>query len=270
MSHRVRRYVLIASGLLVVVLAGTVVWFLVATKEPRAVTIDEARQRSSHATVSTAPAGQFGPPRAGVYVYRGTGTEKTSFPPLTERQGPTMPATVTAAGDGCWRFRIDLNTHHWQDWRFCADTSGVTSTGGRTFSRREYPGLNLDNVSTFTCEAGEVWLWAGMRPGSSVTNSSSGSGTAVGGTTTAFGRTTYLGDVEVHVGGRTVRARHLRYARTLRGAQVGTERADWWVDPWTMLPLRQEHHVDVRTKVGSLNIRYTESSRFELTAAEPT
>jgi hypothetical protein len=231
--------------------------------------VDEARRRTGDPTVSTAPAGEFGPPAAGVYLYRGDGTEKTSFPPLTEHQGPTMPATVTPDGAGCWRFRIDYNTHHWQDWRYCADASGIVSTGGRTFARRVYGSLNVDNTSTFTCADPEVLLSENMEVGSSVRGRCTGTGTATGGTTTSAGPTTYIGDEVIAVGGETIRARHLRYERELTGAQEGTERSDWWVDPWTMLPIRNRHRISVDTEVGTLKITYTEVASFELTSLTP-
>jgi hypothetical protein len=263
--HRRRWIVFIALGVVVLV-AATAAWLLLGGGSPRPVTVDEARRRTDGATASTAPKGEFGPPVAGVYLYRGAGTEKTSFPAITEQQGPSMPATVIPDGTGCWRFRIDYNTHHWQDWRFCASPSGIVSTGGRSFSRREFGAFKVDNTSTFTCADPEVFLAEGMEAGDSFRGVCTGASTATGGSTRSAGSTTYLGDEDLEVGGRTVRTRHLRYQRALTGAQDGTEQADWWADPSTMLPIRNRHRVSVRTQVGTLTVTYTEVSTYELTS----
>lgn len=265
-----RRIVLIGTAVLAVVVAGSVAWLLFAGDSPRSVTVDEARRRLGSSTMSTAPEGAFGPPAAGVYLYRGEGTERTSFPPLTEAQGPTMPATVTPDGDGCWRVRIDYNTHHWQDWRFCADTAGIVNTGGRSFARRDFGSFKIDNISTFTCPEPALMLWEGMHVGESRQSSCTGTSTAIGGSTTSAGPTTYVGDDDIEVEGRTIRARHLRYERTLTGAQEGTERAEWWVDPSTMLPIRNERQISVHTKVGAITVDYTEDAGYELTSLTPT
>jgi hypothetical protein len=180
-----------------------------------------------------------------------------------------MPATVTADGAGCWRFRIDYNSHHWQDWRYCADASGIVSTGGTTFARRDVGTLRVDNTSTFTCAEPEVLLWEGMQVGDHRTSTCTGTSTAIDGSTTSTGPTTYLGDEEIEVGGRPVLARHLRSEKELRGAQEGTEQADWWVDPTTMLPIRNEHRVLVDTTFGALTITYTEVTSYELTSLTP-
>lgn len=263
------RIALIAGGAVVLVVAASVAWLLFSGEAPRPVTVDEAQRRTEGSTVSTAAVGAFGPSVAGVYLYRGDGSEKTSFPPLTEEQGPTMPATITPDGAGCWRFRIDYNSHHWQDWRYCADPSGVVTTGGRTFARRDFGSFKVDNTSTFTCAEPEAMLWEGMQVGESRRGTCTGTSTAIDGSTTSTGPTTYIGDDDIEVGGQTIRARHLRYDRELSGAQQGTEQADWWVDPATMLPIRNEHRVSVDTKVGTLAITYTEVTSYALTSLTP-
>jgi hypothetical protein len=204
-----------------------------------------------------------------VYLYEGEGSEDTSFPPLTESQGPTMPATITPDGTGCWRFRIDYNSHHWQDWRYCADPSGIVSTGGTTFARREFGTFAANNTSTFTCSENETMLWAGMQVDESREGTCTGTSDLLDGSTTSRSRTTYIGDDEIDVGGETVRARHLRYDNEISGSQEGSEQTHWWVDPLTMLPIRVERDLSVDTKLGTLRITYTEVTRFELTSLAP-
>jgi hypothetical protein len=266
--HRRRRWLLVAVGVVAVVGAGAA-WLVFGGDEPRSVTVEEARERTEGSTVSTAPEGQFGPPAAGVYLYEGEGTENTSFPPLTEDQGPTMPSTITPDGEGCWRFRIDYNSHHWQDWRYCGDPSGIVSTGGTTFARREVGTFNADNTSTFTCSENETMLWAGMAVGESREGACTGTSDLMGGSTTSRTRTTYVGDEDIDVGGQTVRARHLRYDNEISGSQEGSEQAHWWVDPLTMLPIRLERDLSVDTTLGTLRITYTEVTSLELTSLTP-
>jgi hypothetical protein len=261
--------VLIAVGAVLIVVVGSVAWLLFGGESPHPVTVEDAHERTDGSTVSTAPTGEFGPPAGGVYLYRGDGTEKTSIPPLTEREGPSMPATVTADGEGCWRFRIDYNSHHWQDWRFCADPSGIVTTGGRTFARRDFGTFNVDNTSTFVAAEPDVLLWKGMRVGESRPGHSTGTSTAISGSTTSAGTTTYIGDEGIEVAGQTIQTRHLRLDRQLSGAQDGIETVDWWVDPSTMLPIRNERAISVRTKVGALTVSYSEIATYELTSLSP-
>lgn len=266
--RRRRRRLLVAGGVVLVVGAATA-WLLFGGDDPRPVTVEEARERTEGSTVSTAPEGEFGPPPAGVYLYEGEGSEDTSFPPLTESQGPTMPATITPDGSGCWRFRIDYNSHHWQDWRYCADPSGIVSTGGTTFARREFGTFAANNTSTFTCSKNETMLWAGMQVDEFREGTCTGTSDLMDGSTTSSSRTTYVGDEDIDVGGETVRARHLRYDNEISGSQEGSERSDWWVDPLTMLPIRFERDLSVDTKLGTLRIAYTEVTSFELTSLTP-
>lgn len=258
-----------AAGAVAAVVVAAAVWLLFSSEAPRPVTLEEARQRTEGSTATTPEAGAFGPPAAWVYLYRGEGSEKTSFPPLTEEQGPTMPATVVPDDEGCWRFRIDYNSHHWQDWRYCAEASGIVTWGGTTFARRDFGTFKVDNTSTFTCAGPDVVLWEGMRAGDSRPSKCTGTSTAMDGPSTSAGTLTYVGDEDIDVGGTTVRSRHLRSDRDVTGAQQGAERVDWWVDPRTMLPIRNEHRISVDMRVGGINITYTEVTSYTLTSLTP-
>ena len=84
----------------------------------RPVSIAEARRRLGNTSSSLPPRpSTLGPP-AGVYLYRGSGTEHLDKPPKSQSQGPPMPATVTYRADGCWTFRLDYSTGHWQSWTY--------------------------------------------------------------------------------------------------------------------------------------------------------
>ena len=71
-------------------------------------------------------------PPEGVYEYAGEGSERISFPPVSQQDGAVIPGTVTHGADGCWVFRLDYNAAHWQDWRYCPSGGVIADTGGRT------------------------------------------------------------------------------------------------------------------------------------------
>jgi len=86
----------------------------------------------------------------GVYLYRGSGTDRLSILSLEETQGPTMPATVTHDRDDCWTLRIDFNDKHWQSWRYCVGDDTITAFAFRR--RRERTGSQTGTEHT------ELWI----------------------------------------------------------------------------------------------------------------
>jgi len=109
-----RRRLLLALGALV--LLGGVLVFLWQRDTARSVSLDEARRRLGSTTSRPGPPAAEAPrrPEAGVYRYRGEGTDAIHTPPKSQAEGPEMPATVTHRDDGCWDFRIDYSSNHWQ------------------------------------------------------------------------------------------------------------------------------------------------------------
>lgn len=267
---------ILAFVLAFVVLGGTAALLLFGGEKPKDVTTDDALGRYRTGSVpatevpTTLAASGFHVPAAGVYRYTGEGSEDTSFPPLVEQQGPEMPATVTHEPGDCWTMRIDYNTHHWQDWTWCASDQGVVNTLGHSFARRDFVSFQVDNLATFVCDPPVEWLWAGMQPGESRQGSCRGTSTVVAGETTSAGTITYVGDEDVTVGDQTVRARHLRYDRVLTGAQTGPEQQDFWVEADTGLPLRNTRALTVETDTPFGRITYTEKASFELQDLTPT
>ena len=102
----------VAAGLVVIV--GLTLWLTRGGAQP--VTIEQAKRRLPPG-LPVAPGG--GRPAPGVYAYRGSGSERLSLPPLSQAEGPTIPGTVQLLADGCWTFRIDYSTNHWQTWTYC-------------------------------------------------------------------------------------------------------------------------------------------------------
>ena len=165
--HRRRRRRAIAVGAVIVVVAavgvGIVVWH---RDDTRAVTLDEAARRlHGSTTVTAAPA--IYRPAVGVYRYTGSGTDHISTPPKDQAEGPEMPATVTDDGDGCWRFRIDYSTNHWQSWRYCPVPGGLDEAGGQTHQRWDFVVFANDSTSTFVCD-GAPTIRAAQQEGSTL------------------------------------------------------------------------------------------------------
>jgi hypothetical protein len=275
-QHRSRRRALMALGVVtvvVVLLGGRLVF---GGDKVRQSSEDDARRRLGAAP--TAPIGSTvpltssplaNPPAQGLYRYTGSGTEHTSFPPLTENQGPDIPATVVAQPDGCWVLRMDYNTHHWQDWTYCSASGSVTEQRGSTFSRRSIGGINLDNTSTFVCDPAAVVASAAAPAGATQPRSCAGSGTLVTATTTASGTMTDVGPETIDVGGQPVLTIHVHYDLAYTGAQTGSEKTDNWFAASTGLPVRNERHITVITDSPVGKITYTEDADLDLQTMQP-
>lgn len=272
---RARRAALIVSGVFVVmVAAGLVMVFGGERPLPRSgdEALDRFRGEPTTAPASGAASGRGAPvaPAAGVYAYRGSGSESTSLPPLVEQEGPEMPATVVAGADGCWTFRIDYNTHHWQQWDLCPGDDGWVNTGGETFARRDFVTFQVDNLSTFSCPEPPPFLLRRAAAGTAVPGSCSGTNSVVPGETTVAGSTTVIAEETLVIGGAEVRARHVLIDHTVSGAQRGSSVAHWWFDADTGLPLRNERSVRIETDTPFGSISYTEDASFELSDLAPT
>lgn len=268
-SHRRRRWIiaLVIVGVVAIVGGGfVVVW---RGRGAHEVSTGEARRRfeANSSTQSGNPAVLR--PAAGVYLYRGTGTEQLTLPPKSQSQGPQMPATVTHRSDGCWTFRIDYSSQHWQTWIYCPRDGGLVELGGQTFERWDFVFTKFDSTSTFTCVPASVTIRASMRPGDQWTQTCRGTSSGTKGTAVTSGPYTYVGDGTVTVGGRAVAAYHFHQERRLRGNQSGTQTADLWFAKKDGMPLRNERDQTVHTDTVIGSSTYTEHGSFQLTSLKP-
>lgn len=268
-------WLLVVVGVVLVLVLGGF-WFASRGEKVQQTSEDEARSRLTPG--ATAPAGTEatgaspmlgGPPAAGLYRYTGSGREHTSFPELSEDQGPAMPATVTLKPDGCWVFRIDYNTHHWQEWTMCTVGGQLTEQTGSTFSRRNIGGLDIDNTSTFVCTPPVVVVAAPDQDGSVRPRSCVGSGSLIKDPSTAAGTMTVVGHETIDVGGQAIPTVHVRDDLSYSGAQSGSEKSDNWYDVRTGLPVRNSHDITVITTTPFGEITYTETSTFTLQTPSP-
>jgi hypothetical protein len=230
------------------------------------VSLADASKRFHHVHPETAQAGGPLQPAEGVYRYRGSGSDHLSVPPLTQAHGPGMPATVTHDAGGCWTFRIDYSSNHWQDWQYCPRGGGLDELGGHTFQRWDLGVSTIDNHSAFSCES--VTLSAGMQPGDSWRQTCVGHNDSISGATTSSGTMRFVGIEKVRVGNESIAAYHLVQRRQVSGAQRGTLRADVWFAP-DGLPVRERQVLSVATSSPIGSIDYRQSGDFSLTALTP-
>jgi hypothetical protein len=206
-------------------------------------------------------------PAEGVYQYRGHGSDHLSVPPLTQAHGPGMPATVTHITGGCWTFRLDYSSNHWQDWTYCPRGGGLDELGGRTFQRWDLGLSSVENRSTFTCSRSTT-LSAGMQPGDRWKQTCVGRNDSISGVTTSSGSMRFVGIDNVRVGTKRVASYHLVQRRQVSGGQRGTLRADVWLSP-DGLPLRERHVISVATSSPVGDIDYEETTDFSLASLVP-
>lgn len=220
-------------------------------------------------TGSTLPVQQavLRPPQ-GVYLYRGSGTDQLDVPPKSQSQGPDMPASVTHRPDGCWTFRIDYSTNHWQTWDYCPRDGGLDEVGGTTFQRWDFGVYVNESTSTFTCVDSPT-IKAKQEPGDVWQQSCSGTTTGTEGTTNSAGPYRYVGDETLHIGTERVTTHRYHRERTTSGNQSGSEQSDVWFAADTGLPVRNERRIEARTGTVIGEVLYTEEGRFELTDLSP-
>lgn len=265
-----RRYrtlwrVLIGLGVLVVVLlAAAAAWWVFGRDEARQRSTDDAIEdfRRSGGTGSQ----DDGRPAIGVYSATAAGSEDIGIPGLTESFGPGAPVTVTHGDGGCFTYTVDLNTHHRRSWTFCpANGATFALTVADTTTVRDVPGLNLDSLTTYTCQTPVPYLWPDPTVGESRSGTCTGASDTVKGTTTDAGSVEFLGTDTLTVGGIEVAVVHVRSTDIFGDAQTGTEVDEWWLDARTGLPLKLVIDADLTSSVGD----YIEKGTLELTTVTP-
>lgn len=265
--RRGRTVAAVLGAVVVVLLAAGVV--LTLRDSARPVTVEEARRRTTTSSAAGDGDAAATRPTPGIYRYEGSGTERLSTPPLSQDQGPTMPATVEWLDDGCWTFRIDHSSNHWQSWTYCPGDEPVVETAGETWQRWMIGATAITNLSTFECTPGSVALASSPTPGQEWPASCSGTSEAVEGEAVSAGVQRYVGEEDVEVGGTTLRTQHFVSERTMTGAQRGTDRSDVWFELDSGLPVRNERSIQIDTDTPLGTSTYTEEGSFRLVAVDP-
>lgn len=266
---RHRRRIVAVVGLVVAlgVVATAIALWNRDTAQP--VSMDTARQRAGLDSSPAAPAAPL-VPVAGVYQYRGTGTEHLDKPPKTQRQGPDIPGTVTDLGGGCWRFRVDYSTNHWLSWDYCSTGTGLTENAGEFFQRLELGPVPVDTSSTYTCDPPADAIRPSQTAGDRWRQACRGTSTASDGEVTSAGPYTFVGEERLDIGGRPVTTLRYHRVRTLGGAQSGTEDVNTWFEATTGLPVRNSRVITVKSDTVVGAVTYTERGSFTLVSLTPT
>lgn len=261
--HRVRTALLVLATLGIIFVLVSVVLTLEGRARP--VSVGQAVNRY-HSDRSANP-GNHPPP--GVYTYRGTGTDSLSLPPLSQAEGPTLPGTVEVQGRGCWSFRIDYSTKHWQSWTYCTRHAGLVQTGRVVWQSWMFGPVAETNLSTLRCSVPALTIPLAPIVGKVWPARCTGTSTQIPGTVVTVGATRFLGQPTLTIAGRNVRSVHIEVQWRLNGPQVGTERDDLWYDSQTGLPLENRRSIHVRTATPLGSSIYTENGQFVLRSLTP-
>lgn len=207
-------------------------------------------------------------PEAGVYTYEGTGTEKLSLLSTGQEWGPHLPATVTHGEDGCWAFKIEYSTNHWQEWTYCVADDGLQEDGGRSFQSFDFVAFTVDDLQVFTCVPRGDTLRLDAETGDSFEQSCDGASEERGTHVNSAGSNTFVGEEAVEVGGVEIDAYHYHSEREITGDQRGEESFDTWYSADDGLPLKMERTVRVKSPSPLGDVVYKERGSFSLTSLE--
>ena len=198
-----------------------------------------------------------GLPEPGVYQYRTTGGERISFLNYRRDYSSTTMRIVTRHGCGVREEQWFL-VQHMEYYDRCGEQ--LVSYG------TDIAYWWTHGTQDFVCTAGGTLDMAGpgRRPGDRV------EWTCADEDTKAAQVTEYLGDEDVVVDGRAVRARHTRWVTTFSGATVGVATVEDWFDPANGLVLKEKRSIGLRVGspfVGRLD--YIDQSEFTLLSYTP-
>jgi hypothetical protein len=261
--HRVRTALLVLLSLVILFVLVSVM----LTLEGRARPVSMSQAISHFHSDPSADPGAHPPP--GVYSYQGTGTDSLSLPPLSQAEGPTLPGTVELQSDGCWSFRIDYSTNHWQSWTYCARPTGLVETGGLVWQRWMVGPVAETNLSTLRCSLALLSIPSAPAVDKVWPARCMGTSTQVHGTLVSVGATRFLGQPILTIAGHKIPSVHIEVQWTLSGSQVGTERDDLWYDAQSGLPLQNRRSIHVRTGTPFGPSTYTENGEFVLQSLTP-
>ena len=261
--HRIRTALLVLLSLVILFVVVSVVLTLEGRARP--VSVSQAISRY-HSDPSADPGTH---PSPGVYLYQGTGTDSLSLPPLSQAEGPTLPGTVEVQADGCWSFRIDYSSNHWQSWTYCARPSGLAETGGLVWQRWMVGPVAETNLSTLRCSLPLLSIPSATAVDKVWPARCRGTSTQIHGTLVTVGATRFLGQPILTVAGHKIPSVHIEVQWKLSGAQVGSERDDLWYDAQTGLPLQNRRSIQVRTSTPFGPSTYTERGEFGLLSLTP-
>ncbi len=208
-------------------------------------------------------------PAAGVYAYQAKGTERISFLGTSQQWGPSMPATVVDGGGGCWTLRIDFNTHHWQEQRYCPSGRRLLDPSERVFQSFDLGVAHVSDTTFITCDPPSEAIRLDAQPGDSWPASCTGRNADGSTTVRSTGTNTFVDIEQLRIGGETVPALHYRQRRTLSGDQKGSDDTHLWFGVLDGMVLRSTHDTRATSPSPVGDVEYVERGEFELTSRKP-
>jgi hypothetical protein len=268
-SRRRWPFVVGAVGLVVVAVAAWVLVAYAVRTRPGAESVGAAvRSFGSGGSEGVATGVRYLAPKAGVYVLKGRGSERISFPPNSQEDGATMPATVRYVSGGCWSFRVDYNMAHWESITYCPVGAQLKLGVDRVFQRWDFGTTTVSNLSVFRCRPRGVLLSAAPAVGQHGRWECKGTNTATAGSYRVATQATIVGTDVLRIGTTRVTAVHERQRTVLSGSQTGLVVEDWWFSASSGLPLRMTRQIVIHSPSPIGAVTYTEDGKWQMASLQ--
>jgi len=264
------RVLLIVLATVVAVVLASVAYTVIRYEtrpHPGAKAIGSAVNNFRHSGSSTTDS--YGLPSAGVYTLHGQGSERISFPPNSQQDGAVMPATVKYLPGNCWRWHIDYNTAHAEEFVFCPTAAGLAQPTNINVQNWNYGAFSVSDTSTVTCPSGTIVLPREASAGQDVSWSCQETNTSVAGVGHSATKARIVGLETLRIGSTDVPAVHELQDTTVSGSQTGTVTENWWFDVTNGLPLRIDRQIVIHTDSPLGTITYTESGSWQMASLTP-
>jgi hypothetical protein len=218
-------------------------------------------------TLGVSPGYQF--PAAGVYELRGQGSERISFPPNSQDDGKVMPASVNYLANNCWRWHVDYNVAHWEEYDFCPRGRQLVLIANRNSQTWDFGTLKFTNLARFTCPLTSTVLPERPDPNETLHWSCTGSNTAVAGHSVTTTLTRIVAIETLRIGSVVVPTVHQHQRATVSGAQRGSVVEDWWFETASGLPVRIERRITISSSSPIGTVTYNEAGSWQMVSPKP-
>ena len=223
-----------------------------ATKDERSVAVSVPEEKAAHDVL----------PAEGVYAYRTRGGERISLFGAHHDYPARTYATIRHLGGCRWEARNDVVDEHSDIRTLCNDDRSFL----QLVQERRVEFFGKRDGARMPCEPPLTLYTAGDANGTrTATNCSDADGNTV------HIRSVLLGVDNVKIGGKTVRAIHVRDDGTITGPKMhGTSMDELWLHPETGVTLQWHRAVDtIANAFGGAKVRYTENATFVLESLKP-
>lgn len=257
------RWLWVAAGVVVAVVAGAVVWKVALHEPAKPVSVSDAilrfRGRGAERAAALPAAIREHAPQPGTYVYATRGGEQSALLG-TRRHAYPARTTITVTAGGCGV------VERWDVLETRSETYDVCPSAGRWRFRQMgdvHAFFGHADHRTYRCTAGSAFLPASRSRGATWTNRCAIPGTARADRGRVVGRAT------VAVGGRPVPTTRLDVRTQISGDTRGVTMTRLWVLPVTGLIVRRTVQADNRTDTPIGAVHYRERYDMTLVSLDP-